>query len=496
MFEFGVVDTVYGQLETGELVTLWDLQNHHLQHLVEAHNAGYSKHRRSFTYAILGDHLKSHEDQTFRFSAFRLHGLNEWSRMTEPIPRGLEPQQLGEILHQVKRQELVANLDQVPFAGVRWYAEGVYHRDTLPAADVKTKVLQRIELDDIVYNRMWATKASFGRVKQDAAGCLVTNDFPIFVVDRDKALPAYVELLFRHTSFQEAASIAATGTTERRRLNERDFVKINVSLPQTDEQHRIVDLIGAVDDAIEAAESTQMDRLNLRDALADAAFAKARDSHGVMTTLAAVVGARGFIQTGPFGSQLHSHDYVEAGTPVVMPANIRNGRVNTDGIARISQADVQRLAKHKVKPGDIVWSRRGDVTRFARITEDDEPMICGTGCLLIRPEKPETTSWLSVWLSSKSMQNLITDRAVGATMLNLNTTILSNLPVAVPDETSGPLGKLPESIGVSDLAGVRHLEVLRNLRNELLSALLSGAHRIPETYDELIGADSMETVLA
>ena len=23
------------------------------------------------------------------------------------------------------------------------------------------------------------------------------------------------------------------------------------------------------------------------------------------------------IQTGPFGSQLHSHDYVEAGTPVI-----------------------------------------------------------------------------------------------------------------------------------------------------------------------------------
>jgi hypothetical protein len=94
VFEFGVVDTIHGQLETGELVTLWDVQGHHLQHLVAAVSDAHSKHRRSFTFAIFGEHLKSHDDQTFTYSAFRLHGLDEWSRMTKPIPRGLEPQQL------------------------------------------------------------------------------------------------------------------------------------------------------------------------------------------------------------------------------------------------------------------------------------------------------------------------------------------------------------------------------------------------------------------
>ncbi|MBK6744584.1 MAG: restriction endonuclease subunit S [Hydrogenophilales bacterium] len=38
------------------------------------------------------------------------------------------------------------------------------------------------------------------------------------------------------------------------------------------------------------------------------------------TTLADVVaGSGGFVQTGPFGSQLHASDYVESGIPVVMP---------------------------------------------------------------------------------------------------------------------------------------------------------------------------------
>ena len=45
----------------------------------------------------------------------------------------------------------------------------------------------------------------------------------------------------------------------------------------------------------------------------------------------------GLIQTGPFGSQLHQHDYSEQGIPVVMPKDIRNGRVDVSGIARIPE---------------------------------------------------------------------------------------------------------------------------------------------------------------
>ena len=52
----------------------------------------------------------------------------------------------------------------------------------------------------------------------------------------------------------------------------------------------------------------------------------------------------GDVQTGPFGSQLHSNDYVEDGTPVVMPADIDDGRIRTGDIARIDQNDWERLS--------------------------------------------------------------------------------------------------------------------------------------------------------
>jgi len=63
----------------------------------------------------------------------------------------------------------------------------------------------------------------------------------------------------------------------------------------------------------------------------------------------------GIIQTGPFGSQLHQSDYSEEGIPVVMPKDIIEGRIVTDGIARVTSEHVERLSRHKLRPGDIIY---------------------------------------------------------------------------------------------------------------------------------------------
>src|SRR5205823_15132048 len=86
----------------------------------------------------------------------------------------------------------------------------------------------------------------------------------------------------------------------------------------------------------------------------------------------------GVIQTGPFGSQLHESDYVKSGVPVVMPKNIIDGRVSTEGIACISERDAKRLERHLLDIGDIVYGRRGDIGRRALIRERERGWLCGT----------------------------------------------------------------------------------------------------------------------
>ena len=91
----------------------------------------------------------------------------------------------------------------------------------------------------------------------------------------------------------------------------------------------------------------------------------------------------GTIQTGPFGSQLHQSDYRDVGTPVVMPKDLIEGRVSVEGIARIGVEDVERLSRHKLSSGDIVYARRGDIGRRALITSREAGWMCGTGCMRI-----------------------------------------------------------------------------------------------------------------
>lgn len=176
------------------------------------------------------------------------------------------------------------------------------------------------------------------------------------------------------------------------------------------------------------------------------------------TTLGAICKQQGgAIQTGPFGSQLHASDYSDSGTPVVMPLNLVNGIVETSGIARVASEHVERLPRHRLIPGDIVFSRRGDVTRFALITERERGWLCGTGCLKVSVGEPivATAHFIAAALASPDSKEWLIRHAVGATMPNLNTGILGRLPISLPS--------LSIQEGVTQILGALN-ERLQNLR--------------------------------
>lgn len=139
------------------------------------------------------------------------------------------------------------------------------------------------------------------------------------------------------------------------------------------------------------------------------------------------------IQTGPFGSQLHQYDYSETGIPVVMPKDLVGGKISELSIARVSEDHVQRLKRHVIHNGDILYSRRGDVGRCAFATEHEKGWLCGTGCLRVTVDtRIASNKYVFYQLQQPKTIGWVEKHAIGATMLNLNTTILSNIPVCLP----------------------------------------------------------------
>jgi type I restriction enzyme S subunit len=144
-------------------------------------------------------------------------------------------------------------------------------------------------------------------------------------------------------------------------------------------------------------------------------------------------GAGGKVQTGPFGSQLHESDYSETGIPFVMPQDIIGGRIDETRIARVSEPHVDRLRRHKLAKGDIIYGRRGDIGRQALIRDENVGWLCGSGCIKITLGKsivlPE---FVHRYLQIPEIISWIEGQAIGATMANLNTNILRRVPVSYP----------------------------------------------------------------
>lgn len=139
------------------------------------------------------------------------------------------------------------------------------------------------------------------------------------------------------------------------------------------------------------------------------------------------------IQTGPFGSQLHQSDYSMDGVPVVMPKDLIGGKVIEDSIAKVEEYHINRLSRHKLKEGNIIYARRGDVGKCSYITQIEEGWLCGTGCLKVElDEKKVVPKFVFYQLQKSETIGWIEKHAIGATMLNLNTSILSSVPISVP----------------------------------------------------------------
>jgi type I restriction enzyme S subunit len=235
-----------------------------------------------------------------------------------------------------------------------------------------------------------------------------------------------------------------TGATIRH-LPRQQLAKVQIEFPQLEVQRRIADGLSAYDDLIEnnrrrMALLEKSARLLYEEWFVRLRFPdyqRTRFVGGIperwsWLPLESVCLAHNGIQTGPFGSQLHQSDYSEDGVPVVMPKDLIAFRIAVEEIARIPESLAQKLSRHQMTAGDTVYGRRGDIGRRAFVSAGQAGWICGTGCLRIRPNPGSINPrFLFDALGSPQTAGTIANRAKGATMLNLNSSVLKSVPVLV-----------------------------------------------------------------
>lgn len=147
----------------------------------------------------------------------------------------------------------------------------------------------------------------------------------------------------------------------------------------------------------------------------------------------AALGTNATIKIGPFGSLLHKSDYVQGGIPLVNPKHMIKSRIKVDPKNTISKEKHAELRAYHLKENDVVLARRGDIGRCGYVTVAEDGFLCGTGSMIVRPEKTSLSSMYLIHLiSTPQMTSKLLSKAKGITMKNLNAGSVQSLEIPVP----------------------------------------------------------------
>ncbi len=185
------------------------------------------------------------------------------------------------------------------------------------------------------------------------------------------------------------------------------------------------------------------------------------------------------MQTGPFGSQLHAEDYVEGGIPLINPAHMIDGKIIPDMKVTVDIETQERLCRHKLSKGDIIFARRGELGRCAIVQSNQVGWLCGTGSLKATLNERLIPEYAYLLITSEGVTAELSLESKGSTMDNLNTETLGKIRTPVPptqeqlailDYVNDVSGKYKRLIENAVLA----IKLMKERKTALISAAVTG----------------------
>lgn len=301
-----------------------------------------------------------------------------------------------------------------------------YFKKQVFAKDLSTYKV--VEPNQFAYATIHLDEGSIGFAPES---CLVSPMYTVFSVDYSLVDRDYLFAYLKSDRALRTYESLGKGSAERRRsISLESLGRLVVRLPSLPEQRRIASILNEAQRVLELCRRSVLAGDVLESALLVELMSKAEESErpvrldSVAETL-----------TGPFGSALHRADYAPGGVPIVNPMHIVAGQINTSDDFAVGAEKSSELTAYRLRVNDVVLGRRGELGRAAAVREEHLPALCGTGSMIVRPHRSNLpAAYLAGVLASPSIKRRLESQAQGATMLNLNQSIVGALPIAVPSD--------------------------------------------------------------
>jgi type I restriction enzyme S subunit len=261
--------------------------------------------------------------------------------------------------------ELGADED-ADLVGMRLYGLGPFFRERKLASQIQKKSHFVIRENDVIYNKLFAWKGTFGIVPLEFDGMYVSDKFPTYALDTARVDRDYLRWYFRYAPLWEQARQMSTGSAalSKLTLNPPKFLELTIPLFGLAEQRRIaskIDGLAAKLEEVATISTASLDRY-------EAYFLSALDRQfdrlskaAELRPLASLVDSKrgisyGVVQTGlPF----------DDGVPTLRAGDLQRFVVRTEGVKRIAPEIAARFRRTRLEGNEVLLRIRGGLGEVA-----------------------------------------------------------------------------------------------------------------------------------
>lgn len=431
-------------------------------------------------------------------------------KMTElgPLPEEWKVVHLSEVFVPVDKKERLVRIQAgkvYKTLTVKLYAKGITLREEIDGAKIGTAVLYRTEPNDFVFSKIDARNGAWGFVPDELGGSLVSGDFPILQLIDTLADRDFIALCLSRPNTWEPLRDIAVGTTNRRRVQVQELLRISIPLPPLPEQRAIAHVLRTVQRAKEATERVIQATQELKKSLMRYLFTYGpvpveeaervplkETEIGLVPEHWEVVKLENCLSLIRNGISKKQNATSKTGYPVTRIETISEDRINPDKVGYIDNLTPTEVEKFRLRPGDILFSHINSEPQIGRsVIYEGWPstLLHGMNLLLLRTNSNTIPYWLNyLFMHYRAIGIFIKIAARAVNQSSINQSKMKSLPIPLPPlPEQHEIARILQAVDKKLQAEEARKQALEALFKTLLNNLMTGKIRVKDVVLPNVG---------
>lgn len=139
--------------------------------------------------------------------------------------------------------------------GLRSHGKGIFHKTDFDPASIAMETMYEVKENDLIINITFAWEHAVAIVSKKDEGGLVSHRFPTYTFNSKNAIPEYFRHFILQKRFKFLLELISPGGAGRNRvMSKTDFLKLEVKLPEVDEQKAIAEILNKASEELKQYE--------------------------------------------------------------------------------------------------------------------------------------------------------------------------------------------------------------------------------------------------